>query len=297
MPAARIDGSNISFAADDPLRPRNGLTIDVYIPKGVLTQPSWFTRNVVWFVGGNPGALLPVWAFAVMFGLWWWKGRDPDPGVSVAPMYEPPKGLTPAEAGTLLEDAIEARDITSTVIDLAVKGYIKIIEQNDKVLFITHQDYILRLMKPRPSGRTWRRTNSRCSTISSPGHDGFRAPVARWISKGEQLLEISAAKSGRIVKLAPRGLVEQFPDAHQPARKRPAPATRSAAQLDQVGLQAPAVDREQDGVHRDHRPRQPFAARRAGRGSLCVCAQTLSSSMRSRARLAPARTSSESSIS
>ena len=105
---------------------------------------------MVWFVQGNPGALLPVWALAVMFGLWWWKGRDPDPGLSVAPMYEPPKGLTPAEAGTLLEDAVEARDITSTVIDLAVKGYIKIIEQNDKVLFITHRDYVLQLMKPRP---------------------------------------------------------------------------------------------------------------------------------------------------
>ncbi len=123
-----IDGSNITFATSSPLAARSGLTIDVYIPKGILKEPSWFTRYVVWFIGGNPGALLPVWAFAVMFGLWWWKGRDPDPGMSVAPMYEPPKGLTPAEAGTLLADAIEARDITSTLIDLAVKGYLKIIE-------------------------------------------------------------------------------------------------------------------------------------------------------------------------
>ncbi len=144
-----IDGSYISFESSSSLPPRSGLTIDVYIPKGVLTQPSWFTRNVVWFIGGNPGALLPVWAFAVMFALWWWKGRDPDPGLSVAPMYEPPKGLTPAEAGTLLQDTIEARDITSTLIDLAVKGYLKIIETEDKVLFLTHKDYKLRLMKPR----------------------------------------------------------------------------------------------------------------------------------------------------
>jgi uncharacterized membrane protein len=145
-----IDGSNITFESSNPLEARSGLTIDVYIPKGILKQPSWFTRYVVWFIGGNPGALLPVWAFAVMFGLWWWKGRDPDPGVSVAPMYEPPKGLTPAEAGTLLADNIEARDITSTLIDLAVKGYLKIIETEDKVVFIKHKDYILRLMKPRP---------------------------------------------------------------------------------------------------------------------------------------------------
>jgi uncharacterized membrane protein len=147
--SSSVDGSNISFAANDSLPPRNGLTIDVYLPKGVLTQPSWFTK-AVWFMQGNPGALLPVWALAVMFGLWWWKGRSPDPGISVAPMYEPPKGLTPAEAGTLLEDAVEARDITSTVIDLAVKGYIKIIEQNDKGLFVTHRDYVLQLVKPRP---------------------------------------------------------------------------------------------------------------------------------------------------
>lgn len=144
-----IDGSNITFATTDPLEPRSGLTIDIYIPKGILKEPSWFTRNIVWFLGGNPGALLPVWAFAVMFGLWRWKGRDPDPGISVAPMYEPPKGLTPAEAGTLLADNVEARDITSTLIDLAVKGYLKIIATEEKGLFLKHKDYTLRLMKPR----------------------------------------------------------------------------------------------------------------------------------------------------
>ena len=145
---SNIDGSSATFETSSPLQPRSGLTIDVYIPKGILKEPSRLTY-VLWFIGGNPGALMPVWAFAVMFGLWWWKGRDPDPGVSVAPMYEPPKDLTPAEAGTLLADAIEARDITSTLIDLAVKGYLKIIEHEDKVLFLTHKDYTLRLMKPR----------------------------------------------------------------------------------------------------------------------------------------------------
>jgi uncharacterized membrane protein len=143
-----VDGSNVTFDASRPLPPRNGLTIDISIPKGVIKPPSALTR-VGWFLGANPGAFLPLWAFVVMFSLWFWKGRSPDPGLSVAPMYEPPKGLTPAEAGTLLADNIEARDITSTLIDLAVKGYLKIIEHEDKILFISHKDYILRLMKPR----------------------------------------------------------------------------------------------------------------------------------------------------
>ncbi|PSH03963.1 MAG: hypothetical protein CXZ00_09095 [Acidobacteria bacterium] len=146
---SKITGNYISFETSNPLEARSGLTIDVWIPKGVIREPSWFTRNIIWFIAGNPGVLLPVWAFAVMSGLWWWKGRDADAGMSVAPMYEPPKGLTPAEAGTLISDAIESRDITSTLIDLAVKGYLKIIETEDKVFFIKHKDYILRLMKPR----------------------------------------------------------------------------------------------------------------------------------------------------
>jgi uncharacterized membrane protein len=148
--AATTSASNVTFETEEPLPPRNGLTVDIYIPKGILKQPSWFTRYFIWFVGGNPGVLLPVWAFLVMGSLWWWKGRDPDPGISVAPMYEPPKGLTPAEAGTLITDNIEARDITSTLIDLAVKGYLKIIEHEEKVLFMKHTDHTLRLMKPRP---------------------------------------------------------------------------------------------------------------------------------------------------
>ena len=84
-----------------------------------------------------------------MFALWWYKGRDPDPGMSVAPMYEPPAGISPAEAGTLLDDEIHPRDITSTMVDLAVRGYIKIEETADKVLIFTHKDYIFHLLKPR----------------------------------------------------------------------------------------------------------------------------------------------------
>ena len=84
-----------------------------------------------------------------MFALWWCKGRDPDPGMSVAPMYEPPAGISPAEAGTLLDDTIHPRDITSTIVDLAVRGYIKIEETADEGLVFTHKDYIFHLLKPR----------------------------------------------------------------------------------------------------------------------------------------------------
>lgn len=145
---ATVDGAEAHFETTNPLPMRGGLTIDLYIPKDVLKEPSALAK-FFWFVGGNPIVFLPVVTFLGMFVLWWWKGRDPDPGVSVAPMYDPPPGISPAEAGTLLDDSIHPRDITSTIVDLAVRGYIKIEETADKTLVFTNKDYIFHLLKPR----------------------------------------------------------------------------------------------------------------------------------------------------
>ena len=145
---AKVDGSEAQFATSNPLPMRGGLTIDVYIPKDILTEPGTLTK-FFWFLGGNPIVFLPLVTFAGMFALWWYKGRDPDAGISVAPMYEPPAEISPAEAGTLLDDSIHPRDITSTIIDLAVRGYIKIEETAEKNLLFTHKDYVFHLLKPR----------------------------------------------------------------------------------------------------------------------------------------------------
>jgi len=142
-----IEGRQVSFETTNPLPMHGGLTIDISIPKGIVSEPGAFTR-IGWFLKSNPILALPVFAFVVMFGLWWWKGRDPDPGISVAPQYEPPKNMTPAETGTMIGDAIHPRDITSTIIDLAVRGYIKIEEVNEKHLLGSSKDYVFHLLKP-----------------------------------------------------------------------------------------------------------------------------------------------------
>jgi hypothetical protein len=143
-----IDGAEAQFETSNPLPMRGGLTIDIYLPKDILKEPGAITK-FFWFLGGNPVVFLPLVTLAGMFTLWWYKGRDPDAGLSVAPMYEPPQGISPAEAGTLLDDQIHPRDITSTIIDLAVRGYIKIEETAEKVLIFTHKDYVFHLLKPR----------------------------------------------------------------------------------------------------------------------------------------------------
>jgi uncharacterized membrane protein len=145
---ATVNGSDTQFETNNPLPMRGGMTIDVYIPKGILSEPGALTK-LFWFLGGNPVVFLPLMTFAVMFPLWWYKGRDPNAGMSVAPLYEPPPDISPAEAGTLIDDSIHPRDITSTMVDLAVRGYIKIEEVADKGLVFTHKDYIFHLLRPK----------------------------------------------------------------------------------------------------------------------------------------------------
>lgn len=145
--AARIAGADAHFETHNPLPMRGGMTIDIYVPKDILKAPGAITK-FFWFIFGNPIVFFPPATFAAMFALWWYKGRDPDPGMSVAPMYEPPAGISPAEAGTLLDDTIHPRDITSTMVDLAVRGYIKIEETQEKGLVFTHRDYVFHLLKP-----------------------------------------------------------------------------------------------------------------------------------------------------
>ena len=148
-----VGGDMVRVTANDTLAMREGLTADVYISKGVLTQPSKLTQ-AMWFLRSNPIVLLPLWALIVMFFFWWTKGRDPKPDISVAPMYEPPKDMTPAEVGTLMDDTVHPRDITSTLVDLAVKGYIKIEETESKVLLFSHRDYTFHLVDPQPKWST-----------------------------------------------------------------------------------------------------------------------------------------------
>jgi uncharacterized membrane protein YgcG len=142
-----IHGSDVEFETTNPLSIRGGMTIDTYVPKGLLREPSALTR-LGWFLGSNPIVFLPFVTFGVMFTLWWYAGRDPDPGMSVAPLYEPPPAISPAESGTLVDDKIHPRDITSTLVDLAVRGYVKIEEAVERGLLFHHKDYIFHLLKP-----------------------------------------------------------------------------------------------------------------------------------------------------
>jgi uncharacterized membrane protein len=125
-----------------------GLTIVFGWDKGLISPPSSW-RKFLWGLNlqENWVFLLPILSFLYMINLWYRKGRDPRVRESITVRYEPPKfdnkPLTPAEVGALIDERIDPRDITSTIIGLAVKGYIKIEETGKEGMIFHKTDYVL----------------------------------------------------------------------------------------------------------------------------------------------------------
>ena len=122
-----ILGSNVTVQTTRPLAYREGLTLVVGWDKGFVHEPTQYDL-IAQFMRSNWPLFAPVAAFLGMFWLWFTRGRDPRVG-SVAVQYEPPEGLTPGEAGALVDQEAGMRDITASIVDLAVRGYLTIEER------------------------------------------------------------------------------------------------------------------------------------------------------------------------
>ena len=128
----RIDGHVVTIAANG-LAFREGVTAVVGWNPGAVHRPTMLE----WagdFVYSNWQLAMPVGVFLCLWVLWWFRGRDPNPG-TVVTLYEPPSNLSPAEAGTLTDGSVDMRDITSTIVDLAVRGYLRVDEKNGQYTF------------------------------------------------------------------------------------------------------------------------------------------------------------------
>jgi hypothetical protein len=125
------------------LAPGEALTVVVGYPKGATgAQPildrrfslsAAFTLNAV--TGGALAALLVLLLGGVAL-LYWTRGRDARAAGhegAVNPVqngqFTPPEGVRPGQIGTLVDEQADVIDVTATIVDLAVRGYLRIDEQ------------------------------------------------------------------------------------------------------------------------------------------------------------------------
>lgn len=126
---SRVDSARrVYFEASKPLTPVNGLTIVVAWPKGFVTEPTTMDR-AGWLLKDNRNLLAAVIGFLLLLmyyiPVWRKHGKDPEEGVVVT-RYEPPEGFSPASLRYIRQMYYDNKVMTAAVVNLAVKGYLKI---------------------------------------------------------------------------------------------------------------------------------------------------------------------------
>jgi uncharacterized membrane protein len=128
---------------------REGLTLVVGWNPGIVHRPTAAEKTASALYSNLPLGIPPL-VFLGMLRLWRARGRDPELS-PIAAQYEPPDRMTPAEVGTLIDGKPDMRDITATIVDLAVRGYLHIAETENEGFFglFSSKEYTFTLEKPR----------------------------------------------------------------------------------------------------------------------------------------------------
>ena len=176
---ARIRGGVGQFAQSN-LGSYNAMTVVTALPPGSVenTDPildeRWSFSRAFTADAGTVGGASALGAFVVVgFGwLMWRRARDlrfrgsqidqvmggpADSEVQAVPLFEkgegpvefaPPENLRPGQVGTLIDEEANTLDVTATIIDLAVRGFLRI-EEIEKKWFLGKPDWKLyRIEKP-----------------------------------------------------------------------------------------------------------------------------------------------------
>ncbi len=122
--------------------PYTGVTINAFLPEGYVSsylEPNKPRPVDVWKFIVALGIIIPIALTSIVailiLILRSSRARAKRKAQTVIPEYEPPKNMSPAAMGLLEDDAAEMREITATVIDWAVRGFIRITREEKKGLF------------------------------------------------------------------------------------------------------------------------------------------------------------------
>lgn len=141
---------NVSFFETSASLPAGqNLSIVVGFPHGIVSElnptPQGNSPQKPSFLSTILGILLTIgyiifyWILPIFVLInWFIRGRDPKVNPGPTAWFEPPKHgnrtvMTPSDVGLLTDESIDARDISATIVSLAIKGFLRIekIKDND----------------------------------------------------------------------------------------------------------------------------------------------------------------------
>lgn len=114
-----------------------------------LTRAELIKYKIFLLINVASMAFLPL-GLLLVYRLWKKRGKDNLTNKVVVPEYTPPSDIRPYLLGSLKDEQVDMVDITATIIDLAYRGYIKIIEHSGQKILginIKKSDFELKKLK------------------------------------------------------------------------------------------------------------------------------------------------------
>lgn len=184
-----VEGERHVWQTTRPLDVREGLTISLSFAKGLIDPPSQWDRFSEWWDRYGGLAILGGWLVLLLgflFQAFQRVGRDPLKG-PVFPRYEAPAGYSPAAAHQIYYRGVQGhRALIATLMNLAVKGRIKIDATDKKKTTLTRSDGPLDASGIAPEDLTFETTlfaASRSKTLGEKYDATFTAAYTSFIQK------------------------------------------------------------------------------------------------------------------
>ena len=207
-------GSIVRIRMPRPLEFREGVTAVVGWNKGAVREPTGADR-AAGFLASNWPLAIPIPILVAMLALWTRRGRDPRRR-PIAVRYEPPADFTPAEAGTIVDEKVDMRDITATVIDLAVRGFLRIEEKEESSLFglVRSEEFVFHRLRP---ASDWSGLAAHERRVLAGIFSGSDDEVALSDLKNEFYKKLDAIRKGVMERLMSKGVFRVRPDSTRSA--------------------------------------------------------------------------------
>lgn len=138
LSATIISPGKVSYKTDYPLGSYEGLTIVLEFPKGIVAEPTSL-QNLSYFAEDNLSEIIGILGLIVIllyYVIVWIKvGKDPEKDV-IIPIFNPPDNLSPAGIRYIKRMGFDNKSFAASIINMAVKGYLKIKENDGKYSLI-----------------------------------------------------------------------------------------------------------------------------------------------------------------
>lgn len=119
---------NVALADGTILQPYENLSVVLKFTAGFFQPPNFWQTYEELITKLAIGAFIPLTTLVILLRRWFKYGKDPKGSGTIVVQFDPPDNFSPAHVGALEDMKAKNKEVSSTIIDLAIKGYLKIID-------------------------------------------------------------------------------------------------------------------------------------------------------------------------